>query len=123
LNSQTPLIKPERLRSLAQVTWKSFIGQMDGAVISLIISLNLASVLTICLPTYTIRLWLGKGVWLGPYLAVLLAIPFQLTGGAEVLLFSTTGQRDQFRSSIEHHVGCSQHNFLYDSSPLPTFES
>ncbi len=31
---------------------------------------------------------MGEGVWQGPYLAALLAMPFQLTGGAEVLLAS-----------------------------------
>jgi uncharacterized membrane protein YraQ (UPF0718 family) len=30
--------------------------------------------------------WLGNGVWWAPYLAALLAIPFQLSGGAEVPL-------------------------------------
>ncbi len=77
-----------RLRSLAQVTWKSFIGQVEGAVIPLIIGFSLASVLTIYIPAYTVRPWLGEGAWQGPYLAALLAIPLQLTGGAEVLLAS-----------------------------------
>ena len=80
LNGETP--------SLAQVTWKSFIGQVEGAVIPLIIGFSLASILTIYIPAYTVRPWLGEGVWQGPYLAALLAMPFQLTGGAEVLLVS-----------------------------------
>ena len=88
LNGQTPPLQPGGLRSLAQVTWKSFIGQVEGAVIPLIIGFGLASVLTIYLPAYTVRPWLGEGAWPGPYLAALLAMPFQLTGGAEVPLGS-----------------------------------
>ncbi len=88
LNGDTSALPPGRLRSLAQVTWKSFIGQVEGAVIPLIIGLSLASVLTIYVPAYTLRPWLGAGAWQGPYLAALLALPFQLTGGAEVLLAS-----------------------------------
>jgi uncharacterized membrane protein YraQ (UPF0718 family) len=88
LSSETPPLQPGGLRSLAQVTWKSFIGQVEGAVIPLIIGFSLASVLTIYVPAYTVRPWLGESAWQGPYLAALLAIPFQLTGGAEVLLAS-----------------------------------
>ncbi len=88
LNGETSSLLPSKLRSLAQVTWKSFIGQVEGAVIPLIIGLSLASVLTIYVPAYTVRPWLGEGAWQGPYLAALLAMPFQLTGGAEVLLAS-----------------------------------
>ena len=73
---------------MAQVTWKSFVGQVEGAVIPLIIGFSLASVLTIYVPAYTVRPWLGESAWQGPYLAALLAIPSQLTGGAEVLLAS-----------------------------------
>lgn len=54
----------------------------------LIIGFSLASVLTIYLPAYTVRPWLSESTWQGPYLAALLVIPFQLTGGAEVLLAS-----------------------------------
>ncbi len=57
-------------------------------MIPLIIGFSLASILTIYVPAYTVRPWLGEGAWLGPYLAALLAMPFQLTGGAEVLLVS-----------------------------------
>ncbi len=88
MNSDTSTLSPSRLRSLAQVTWKSFIGQVEGAVIPLIIGVSLASILTIYLPAYTVRPWLGEGAWQGPYLAALLAMPFQLAGGAEVLLAS-----------------------------------
>ncbi len=88
LNGETPPLQPRGLRSLAQVTWKSFIGQVEGAVIPLIIGFILASVLTIYIPAYTVRPWLGEGVWQGPYLAALLAMPLQLTGGAEVPLAS-----------------------------------
>ena len=73
---------------MAQVTWQSFIGQLERTVNPLIIGFILASVLTIYIPAYTIRPWLGEGAWQGPYLAALLAIPLQLTGGAEVLLAS-----------------------------------
>ena len=88
LNGDASVLSPSRLRSLTQVTWKSFIGQVEGAVIPLIIGLSLASVLTIYVPAYMVRPWLGEGAWQGPYLAALLAMPFQLTGGAEVALAS-----------------------------------
>jgi uncharacterized membrane protein YraQ (UPF0718 family) len=88
LNGETPPLQPRGIRSLAQVTWKSFIGQVEGAVIPLIIGFSLASILTIYIPAYTVRPWFGGSVWQGPYLAALLAMPFQLTGGAEVLLGS-----------------------------------
>ena len=88
LNGQTPPLQPRGLGSLAHVILKSFIGQMEGAVISLIIGFSLASILTIYIPAYTVRSWLGESAWQGPYLAALLTIPFQLTGGAEVLLGS-----------------------------------
>ncbi len=88
LNDDSSALPPSRLRSLAQVTLKSFIGQVEGAVIPLIIGFSLASVLTIYVPAYTVRPWLGEGAWQGPYLAALLAMPFHLTGGAEVLLAS-----------------------------------
>ncbi len=78
----------QRQHALARVTWKSFAGQVDGAIIPLIIGFSLASVLTIYVPAYTVRPWLGEGAWQGPYLAALLALPLQLTGGAEVLLAS-----------------------------------
>ncbi len=88
LNSETPPLKPREPRSLAQVTWKNFIGQVEETVIPLIIGFSLASILTIYVPAYTVRPWLGEGAWQGPYLAALLGMPFQLTGGAEVLLAS-----------------------------------
>ncbi len=88
LNGDASVLSPSRLRSLTQVTWKSFIGQVEGAVIPLIIGFSLASVLTIYVPAYMVRPWLGEGAWQGPYLAALLAMPFQLTGGAEVALAS-----------------------------------
>lgn len=88
LNGDTPPLQPRWFRSLAQVTWQSFIGQLERAVIPLIIGSSLASTLTIYVPAYTVRPWLGEGAWQGPYLAALLAMPLQLTGGAEVLLAS-----------------------------------
>ncbi len=88
LNGETPSLQHRGPRSLAHVTWKSFIGQVERAVIPLVIGFSLASVLTIYVPAYTVRPWLGEGAWQGPYLAALLAMPFQLTGGAEVPLAS-----------------------------------
>ncbi len=87
-NGGTSALPPGRLRSLVQISWRSFIGQVEGAVIPLIIGFSLASVLTIYVPAYVVRPWLGEGAWQGPYLAALLVMPFQLTGGAEVLLAS-----------------------------------
>ena len=54
----------------------------------IVIGLGVASVLTIYVPAFVLRPWLGQSAWQGPYLAPLIAIPFQLTGGAEVLLAS-----------------------------------
>ncbi len=88
LNGDTPPLQSGGFRSLAQVTWKSFIGQLERAGIPLIIGLSLAAAMTIYVPAYTVRPWLGEGAWQGPYLAALLTIPLQLTGGAEVLLAS-----------------------------------
>ncbi len=48
----------------------------------------MAGFLITYVPTYTLRPWLGEGAWQGPYLAALLVMPFQLTGGAEVILAS-----------------------------------
>ena len=88
LNGDTPPLQPRGFRSLAQVTWQSFIGQLERVVIPLIIGFSLASALTIYVPAHTVHLWLGGGSWQGPYLSALLAIPLQLTGGTEVLLAS-----------------------------------
>jgi uncharacterized membrane protein YraQ (UPF0718 family) len=88
LTDDTSTLPPSRLRSLPQVTWKSFIGQVEGAVIPLIIGFSLASILTIYVPAYSVRPWLSEGAWQSPYLATLLAIPFQLANGAEVILAS-----------------------------------
>jgi uncharacterized membrane protein YraQ (UPF0718 family) len=79
---------PRGLRSLARVTWSSFSGQMDRVVLPLVIGFGLASALTIYVPAYAVAPWLGEGAWQGPYLAALLAMPLQLTGGAEVPLAS-----------------------------------
>lgn len=88
LKGDISLSLPSRLRTLVQSSWKSFIGQIEGAVIPLAIGLILASALTIYVPAYAVRPWLGEGAWQGPYIAALLTMPFQLTGGAEVLLAS-----------------------------------
>ncbi len=87
-NGDASASTPNLPGSLVRVTWKSFIGQMEGAVIPLLVGFGLASALLIYVPAYSVRPWLGESSWWGPYLAALLAIPFQLTGGAEVLLAS-----------------------------------
>ncbi len=74
--------------SLVRVSWRSFTGQVSSALLPLLIGFILASALTVHVPAYTIRPWLGDGVWWAPFLAALLAIPFQLSGGAEVPLAS-----------------------------------
>ncbi|MEE8472376.1 MAG: hypothetical protein V3S82_04320 [Dehalococcoidia bacterium] len=71
-----------------RVVWGSFSGQMDRAIVRLVVGFGLASVLTIYVPAYVVGPWMGEGAWGGPYLAALLAMPFQLTGGAEVPLAS-----------------------------------
>ncbi len=76
------------LSLFVRVAWKSFVGLIEGAVVPLVIGLGVASALTIYVPASALRPWLGESAWQGPYLAPLMAIPFQLTGGAEVLLAS-----------------------------------
>jgi len=76
------------LSLFVRVAWKSFVGLIEGAIVPLVIGLGVASVLTIYVPASALRPWLGQNAWQGPYLAPLIAIPFQLTGGAEVLLAS-----------------------------------
>lgn len=70
------------------VGWKSFTGQVNSALLPLLIGFALASAVTVYVPVYVIQPWLGKGAWWAPYLASLLAAPFQLSGGAEVPLAS-----------------------------------
>jgi uncharacterized membrane protein YraQ (UPF0718 family) len=77
-----------RCRRPEAYPWKSFVGLMEGAVVPIVIGLGLASVLIIYVPASALRPWLGQSAWQGPYLASLIAIPFQLAGGAEVLLAS-----------------------------------
>jgi uncharacterized membrane protein YraQ (UPF0718 family) len=88
LPDDSSLSPPRGLYSFVQVVWKSFSSQVEGMIIPLVIGFSLASALTIYVPAYVIRPWLDEGVWQGPYLAALLSMPFQLTGGAEVLLAS-----------------------------------
>ncbi|MDP2932465.1 MAG: permease, partial [Chloroflexota bacterium] len=78
----------ERRATIIQVIWRSFTVQVERAVIPLLIGFSLASALTIYVPAYTIQPWLGEGAWSGPYLAAFLVTPFQLVGGAEVVLAS-----------------------------------
>jgi uncharacterized membrane protein YraQ (UPF0718 family) len=83
------VLEPEpQAGSMLRVSWKSFIGQVNRALLPLLIGFALASAVTVYVPVYTIRPWLGNGAWWAPYLAALLAIPFQLSGGAEVPLAS-----------------------------------
>ncbi len=88
LQSDSSPLPAGALRTFAQRAWKSFSSQVDRALIPLVIGFALASALTIYVPAYTISPWLGEGAWQGPYLTALMAIPFQLTGGAEVPLAS-----------------------------------
>ncbi len=88
LTDDKSMLPSRGLRTFVQVIWKSFTGQVERALIPLIIGFSLASILTIYMPAYTLRPWLGEGAVPGPYLAAFLAMPFQLTGGAEVPLAS-----------------------------------
>lgn len=73
---------------IIQVGWRSFTGQVNAAVLPLLIGFALASAIMVYVPAYWIRSWLGEGAWLAPYLAALIAAPLQLSGGAEVVLAS-----------------------------------
>lgn len=88
LLGDSSLLPSGSLSLFVRVTWKSFVGLIEGAIVPIVIGLGVASVLTIYVPAFVLRPWLGQGAWQGPYLASLIAIPFQLTGGAEVLLAS-----------------------------------
>jgi len=78
----------ERRATIIQVIWKGFTGQVERAVIPLIIGFGLASAVTIYVPSHSLIPWLGESAWPGPYLAAVLITPFQLVGGAEVALAS-----------------------------------
>ena len=88
LNNDNPVIQPKGLHLLVRVTWKSFTGRANSAVLPLLTSFALGSAFIVYVPTYAISPWLGEGVWPGPYLAAFLVTPFQLVGGAEVVLAS-----------------------------------
>ena len=88
LLDDSSLSSPGSLSLFVRVTWKSLVGLIEGAIVPIVIGLGVASVLTIYVPAFVLRPWLGQSAWQGPYLAPLIAIPFQLTGGAEVLLAS-----------------------------------
>jgi uncharacterized membrane protein YraQ (UPF0718 family) len=81
-------------RGLVTVFWKRVTGQIEGAILPLVIGFILASILTVYLPTYVLQLWLGAGFGLGPYLAALLVISLPLTGGADVPLASALLVKD-----------------------------
>lgn len=74
--------------SMVRVSWKSFTRQVNSALLPLLIGFALASTVTVYVPAYTIRPWLGNSAWWAPYLAALFVIPFQLSGGAGVPLAS-----------------------------------
>ncbi len=83
------VLEPEpQTSSMVRVIWKSFTGQVNNALLPLLIGFVLASAVTVYVPAYIIRPWLGNGTWWAPYIMALLAIPFQLSGGAEVPLAS-----------------------------------
>ncbi len=73
-----------RLKIFTRVSWRSFTAQFNEALIPILIGFALASALTIYIPAYWTRPLLNETAWYGPYLAAALAIPFQLSGGAEV---------------------------------------
>lgn len=75
-------------RSLLRAGWHYFEARAESAVVPLLIGFALASILTVDVPIYNILPWLGNGAWWAPYLAALAAMPFQLSGGAEVALAS-----------------------------------
>jgi uncharacterized membrane protein YraQ (UPF0718 family) len=84
-NVLEPVPRPD---SVVRIDWKSFTGQVNSALLPLLIGFALASAVTVYVPVYMIHPWLGNGAWWAPYLAALLVIPFQLSGGAEVPLAS-----------------------------------
>lgn len=80
----SPLSSTTRVKTFVRVSWRSFTTQFNEALIPILIGFALASALTIYIPAYWTRPLLNEAAWYGPYLAVALAIPFQLSGGAEV---------------------------------------
>lgn len=70
--------------TLIRVIWKSFEGQINRYVVPLLVGFGLASAIAIYFPVYTLRPWVGASAWWAPFLAALLVIPFQLSGGTEV---------------------------------------
>lgn len=88
LRAHSPEERAHAGRTFSRAAWKSFSRQVEKTLIPLAIGFSLASILTIYVPAYTIRPWMGEGAVLGPFLATLLAMPLQLTGGAEVPLAS-----------------------------------
>jgi hypothetical protein len=80
----TPSSAATSVRTFARVSWRSLTAQFNEALFPILIGFVLASALTIYIPAYWVRPLLNETVWFGPYLAAALAIPFQLSGGAEV---------------------------------------
>jgi uncharacterized membrane protein YraQ (UPF0718 family) len=82
----SPSPSATRVRTFARVSWRSFTPQLNEALLPLLTGFALASALTIYIPTYWLRPLLSETAWFGPYLAAVLVIPFQLSGGADVPL-------------------------------------
>ena len=84
----SPSPSTTRVKSFTRVSWRSFTTQFNESLFPIIVGFTLASVLTIYIPAYWVRPLLSETAWYGPYLAAALAIPFQLSGGAEVAVAS-----------------------------------
>lgn len=75
---------PISLGTFIRVSWRSFTTQFNEALLPILIGFALASALALYIPAYWLRPLFNEAAWFGPYLAVALAIPFQLSRGAEV---------------------------------------
>ena len=73
-----------RVKTFTRVSWRSFTTQFNEALLPILGGFTIASVLTIYIPAYWVRPLLSETAWYGPYLAAAFAIPFQLSGGADV---------------------------------------
>lgn len=84
LDKTSPLPSATRVKTFIRVSWRSFTAQFNEALFLVLVGFALASALTIYIPAYWTRPLLNETAWYGPYLATALAVPFQLSGGAEV---------------------------------------
>ncbi len=73
-----------RVSTFARVVWRAFTVQLNEALLPILIGFTLASALTIYIPAFWVRPLWNEAAWYGPYLTAALAIPFQLSGGADV---------------------------------------